>query len=307
VIGAGSPFLPAARPSARWSFVARRFAAFVDNLAVTDAQWRDGFRKQAGVRACLNRHYYGHGSEDLNSMLTGSWGKELRVRPPRDIDVLFTLPWTVYDRFQQRLGNRQSQLLQEVRSVLGATYSESEMRGDGQVVVVRFASMPVEVVPAFALDNGQFLICDTTGGGSYRLTDPWMEIVALNESDRINGGATRRLIRMAKQWQRHCAVPLKSFLIERLAIEFLRTWKYSRDYHDWMVCDFFGFMAAVAGRAVVMPGTSSIVPLGSEWAAKARRAQAAANRACAHEKFDNNVQAGIEWQSIFGPMIPLVA
>jgi len=296
-----------APPSGQWAFADRRFSTFISNLAITDTQWRDGVRKQAGVRASLNRHYYGHASEDLNSLLTGSWGKQLRVRPPRDIDVLFVLPWSVYDRFELRLGNRQSQLLQEVRSVLNQTYSESEMRGDGQVVVVRFASMPVEVVPAFRLDNGQFVICDTTGGGSYRLTDPQMEIAVLNESDRVNGGATRLLIRMAKQWQRHRSVPLKSFLIERLAIEFLKGWTGRRDWRDWMVRDFFAFMADVAGRAVAMPGTSTIVPLGSDWAPKARHAHAAAARACVHEQYNNDLQAGLEWQAIFGTMIPLLA
>ena len=40
-------------------------------------------------------------------MLSGSWGKLTRVRPVRDIDVLFVLPYSVYQRFQQvALGGR---------------------------------------------------------------------------------------------------------------------------------------------------------------------------------------------------------
>lgn len=304
-----APLVVGSQTGIRWTYVTRRFQRFVANLNITDAQVADGQRKQAGVRAALNRHYYGHSSEELNSMLIGSWGKALRVRPPRDIDILFFLPASVYHRFEGRTGNKQSQLLQEVRGVLANTFSQSELRGDGQVVVIRFATMPVEVVPAFQLDSGQFLICDTHWDGSYRLSDPVAEIAALNRSDAATGGATRRLIRMAKQWQRHCNVPIKSFLIERLAIIFLDRLDYSYDWfwHDWMVRDFFGFMASHAGRAIVMPGTDSVVPLGDEWASRARTAHAGAIRACAYEAGNDDLMATLEWQTLFGSMVPFIA
>ncbi|RXZ64244.1 SMODS domain-containing nucleotidyltransferase [Pelagerythrobacter rhizovicinus] len=289
----------------QWRYVEQRFRGFIENLAVTDAQLQDGLRKQAGVRATLNRWYYGHNDEAANSLLTGSWGKYLRVRPPRDVDVMFALPWEVYRRFEARAGNRQSQLLQEVRSVLAQTYPQSEMRGDGQVVVVRFATMPVEIIPAFALDNGQYLICDTNDGGSYRLTDPIAEIASLDQSDEATAGATRRLIRMAKQWQRHCSVPIKSFMLERMAVEFLRTWPYSHDYyyHDWMVRDFFAFLVENAGRSAVMPGTGLWVTSGVAWASKARAALTSARRACEWEQASLDFLAAGEWKSLFGSAI----
>lgn len=286
----------------KWRYVEQRFRGFIENLALTDTQFQDGLRKQAGVRATLNRWYYGHNDEAANSLLTGSWGKHLRVRPPRDIDVMFALPWGVYTRFEARTGNRQSQLLQEVRSVLAQTYQTSDMRGDGQVVVVRFPTMPVEVIPAFPFDNGQYLICDTMNGGSYRLTDPISEIKALNQSDGDTGGATRHLIRIVKQWQRHCSVPIKSFMLERMAIEFLRTWQYPHDYYfyDWMVRDFFGFLVENAGRSAVMPGTGLRVPSGFAWASKARTAFAASCRACEWEQANFDFLAEEEWKSVFG-------
>jgi len=191
-----------------------------------------------------------------------SWAKELRVRPPRDIDVMFCLPWEVYFRFEERAGNRQSQLLQELRSVLLRTYSTSAMRGDGQAVVVQFARMPVEVVPAFALNNGQYLIADTKHEGSWRHSDPAAELAALNRSDAATGGATRRLVRMAKQWQRYCDVPIKSFMLERFAVAFLDGWQHphSYHYHGWMVRDFFAFMLGYVGGTVIMPGTGHHSP-----------------------------------------------
>lgn len=289
----------------QWAFVEQRFRNFIQNIAVTKAQFQDGSRKQAGVRATLNRWYYSQNDEVANSLLTGSWGKQLRVRPPRDIDVMFALPSGVYTRFKARAGNQQSQLLQEVRSVLAQTYPQSEMRGDGQVVVVRFATMPVEVIPAFALDNGQYLICDTNDGGSYRLTDPNAEIVALNQSDDAIAGATRRLIRMVKQWQRQCSVPIKSFMLERMAVEFLNIWPHSSDYyyHDWMIRDFFAFLLEKAGRSAVMPGTGSWVPSGISWVSNASVALSTANRACEYERASLDNLAAAEWKSLFGAAI----
>ena len=89
----------------------------------------------SGVRRCLNYNYYGTSSGAANSFLVGSWGKSTEIRPPRDIDVMFVLPFEVYQRFEQRPGNKQSQLLQEVKGVLARNYPATEMRGDGVLFV----------------------------------------------------------------------------------------------------------------------------------------------------------------------------
>jgi hypothetical protein len=294
-----------AAPTGQWLYVTKRFSNFIENLGITQNQNDDGIIKQAGVRDCLNRHYYGYSSNTENSILTGSWGKSLRVRPPRDIDVMFVLPWHVFHRFEERQGNRQAQLLQEVKNVLGARYVESDMKGDGQAVVVRFSSMPVEVVPAFRFDNGQFWICDSKNGGRYITTDPNAELYALDQSDQKNSGATRHLIRMAKQWQRHCNVPIKSFLLERFAAHFLNEWDGCRHYiwYDWMVRDFFAFMAKYADGTVTMPGTASKIHLGNAWLSKVQTAHSNAVKACDYEKINENLLAGLTWQNIFGTFI----
>jgi len=67
-------------------------------------------------------------------------GRELSYAS--DIDVLFVLPGSVERRIDN-LGlftNKQSYLLQEVKGVLESSYPNTEMRADGQVVVVPFAS-----------------------------------------------------------------------------------------------------------------------------------------------------------------------
>jgi hypothetical protein len=108
-------YLPQASP---WVAVRQRFAQLNQNTSLTLLQKVDGRTKLSGVLNCLNQGYYDLPSGEANSLLIGSWGKDLATRPPRDVDVYFVLPPDVYYRFQNRLGNVQSALLQEVRGVL---------------------------------------------------------------------------------------------------------------------------------------------------------------------------------------------
>jgi hypothetical protein len=108
------------------------------------------------------------------------------------------------------------------------------MRGDGQVVLVRFASYSVEVVPAFLLTNGRYRICNTHDGGSYIETDPVAEVNYIETVDRANNRNLRPLIRMLKIWQQNCSVLISSFQLELVAADFLRQ-------SPWRNRDFFWF------------------------------------------------------------------
>jgi len=288
--------------------VGERFQKFLANLMLTTDQRSDGRIKHSGVRACLNRHYYGITSDSANSLLVGSWGKLTEIRPPRDIDIMFILPYSVYERYQRISGNKQSQLLQEVKGVLQRTYSTTSMRGDGQVVMVPFSSYAVEVLPAIKLTNGQYWICDTNAGGRYKTIDPTTEINHVHNSNNATSGNTRDLIRMMKKWQGVCNVPLKSFCIELLAIDFLSTWEYrgrTTVYYDWMVRDFFKYLIGKAYSYVFVPGTSESIYLGDAWKSRAESAYNRAKIACEHESENRPYSAGEEWQKIFGTYIPV--
>jgi hypothetical protein len=184
-VGASSLLFGApAAPTPPWHYVRWRFREFLANLTITPPQREDGTTKQSGVRACLNRHYYGTTSETANSFLIGSWGKGTQVRPSRDIDILFLLPVSVWQRYQLRDGNKQSQLLQEVKEILAVTYSQTTMRGDGQVIAIPFNTIPVEMSPGFRCQDGTIIICDTNDGGRYKASTAEAEESELSNSDR---------------------------------------------------------------------------------------------------------------------------
>jgi len=311
-----SPFLGLVPPSSavltyRWAYVRPRFERLLESLKITADQAEDGETKHKGVVSALNRAYYGNRHDTANRVLIGSWGKATRVRPPRDIDLLFMPPVEVYYQFDQRTGNKQSQLLQDVAAVLRDTYPQTVIRGDGQVVVIGFNTYRVEVAPAFYYQPGGVLICDTNNGGRWKHVDSEGEIAALDAADRLHNGNVRKLTRILKQWQRRCDVPIKSFHLEALVKELLPTKTYGGNdefWFDWLVRDAFAHMICRANGGFSMPGCApEWIWLGDAWLSKAQTAYDRALKACAYEYDNDDVLAGIEWQKIFGTMIPLAA
>ena len=112
---------------------------------------------------------------------------------------------------------------------------------------------------------------------------------------------------MMKTWKRHCNVPLKSFQVELLVKEFFETYEYRlKDYFyfDWFVRDFFAYMISRANTYLWVPGLKDSVPLGDVWLSRTRTAFDVALVACRYECDDMTVNAGLEWQKIFGSKIP---
>ena len=291
--------------------VAERFQKFHNNILLTDKQLQDGSDRRQSVVRVLNKHYLGTSSGTDNSLFVGSRGKFTSIGPPRDVDVLYAMPYSVYERFQGRAGNKQSALLQEVKNILQAAYATtSYIKGDGPVVQVPFTSFTVELIPAFKLDSGRYWVCSTKGGGSYETADYIAENNAVKESNDDTKGQTRELVRMMKKWQEYCSVPIKSFWIELVAIEFLRGWEHkgkTRLYHDFMVRDFLAHLKGKRFGFLIAPGTGELMSLGDAWYTKAESAHGRAVKACLLEG-SNAGAAGDEWQKIFGaanmPRIP---
>jgi hypothetical protein len=289
--------------------VSARFSQFLDNIRLSDTQISAGVSCRESVVRCLNSAYYATSSVSANSLGVGSWGKFTRIRPPRDVDVLFRLPDETYHRFQQRTGNRQSQLLQEVAGHLRRTYPSTDVRGDGPIVFVPFSAFNVEVIPAFRLTNGQYYICMTGNGGRYKTADYDAEIKHIADSDTATKKNTRALIRMIKCWQGYCSVEIKSFWIELTAVTFLGQWQYadkSTIYYDWMVRDYLNYLVNQKNSYVLAPGTSEVMFLGERWESKASSALFRAKKACEYEGDAQPYNAGDEWQKIFGPDMPRV-
>lgn len=302
-----SPLLSNTLETRPWMYVTSRFLAIQSNLKLTPAESTDAETKLGGVIRSVNRAY-----RDENCvgyyMLGGSWGKGTAIHPPTDIDLLCFLPPEIYHQFNARQGNKQSQLLQHVRGSLATTYPQTRMRGDGQVVVISFNSITIEVVPAFHGQDGGVVIGDTNGGGRWKSIDPSGEIGQLDRTDLTFNGNVRKITRLAKQWNRHCNAGMKPFHIEQLVQEALgqMDWGGNNEFwFDWIIRDLFRYMWGRAGGGFYMPGRYiEWINLGDAWQSKAWTAYERACKACDYERDNMNLSAGAEWRKIFGPMIP---
>ncbi len=130
---------------------AERFDKFLANVNLTSNQIQDARTKYRSIIAKLHSHYYGTDFDDSTAILIGSYGKGKPVRPPRDVDILFLMPYAEFSRYDSYAGNGQSQLLQDIKRILSDRFPTTDkIRGDGQVVVVPFSGgHTVELLPAW--------------------------------------------------------------------------------------------------------------------------------------------------------------
>lgn len=307
-------------PRPRWAYVEPRFRGLLANIEPTANQFEDVQTKFAGILRCLNRKFWpeGVGPGAETAIVVGSWGKGTRARPSSDMDVIFVLPWAMHARYEARAGNKQSGILREVRNALLESYPNTEIKGDGPTVVVNFSSYKVEVAPAFTTSLSaridqhdlRLLLCDTNDGGRYKAVAPIAERNKIIIHDSAATGDLIRLIRMAKTWKNVCCVPIKSFLLEQLAIEFLGQWPNAWKglfWHDWMICDFLAYMPTRQNGYGVLPVSGERFDFGNQWVSKAVTAHKTAGAACTFEHANLNALAGVEWQKLFGTFIPRVA
>lgn len=289
-----------------WVAVTPRFSKFHADLNPTAEQVADALGKAKRVGQALERAYGSDATENPPIFPVGSWGKSTQVRPSADIDIMAKFDWGVYPRFHAYAHNGQSSLLQEIKDKLATPFSQTKMRGDGQVVMVDFNSILVEVVPVFPLNTGQFIMPDTHEGGSWKTVDPVAQIEHIDRLDREYNGNVRALSKMIKRWKHEQNVDLKSFLIELVVADFVRQCEwggYSYFYYDWLIRDAFKFLRTRAGGQATLPGTGEVIPLGSDWAPKVDAAIGIAEKACDYERADLEIMAGWEWQKIFGQRI----
>lgn len=284
------------------------FKTLIDNIMLTEKQKEDARKKYDGVCETLHNSYYeGTTYNGSTKLLIGSYGKSTNIRPPRDVDVIFKMPEEEFKRFDELEGNKQSQLLQEIRSVIKDTYTTTEtIRSFGKVVVIEFAdgTHNVELLPAWELADGKFRIPNTENGGSWETYDPVAEIKYVSSSN-VKTGKTLDIIRITKKWAENCNVPLESFEIELLVVEFLTSQSdvALEEGYSNLVTGFFKFLVGKANAYIYTPA-GKIISLGEDWKSRAESAYQRATKAVEYEEADKFERSSEEWKKVFGDDFP---
>ena len=289
-----------------YQYVTSHFNAFLHELQLADKDRIDALGKAERIAKSLFANYYPNLLFNPSShLVVGSLGKGTAIRPRTDLDMIFVLPWQEYSRIEALSGNKQSALLQEVKRVLLGTFPTTGLSADGQVVVARFQTCDVDVVPAFRFDDGKYLIAHTGEGGLWRLSNPVAEYNCLKRVDAASYGKGSDLVRMLKAWKRECSVEMKSVCLEIAATVFVDQWPHrakasDTSYHDHMVRDFFAFLLNYVNGSARPAGIDRWIPLGDCWQSKCQSAYNRAVKACAYEQADDGLNACLEWQKVFG-------
>lgn len=305
----------------QWPYVAPRFTQFLQNLEPTPNQFEDAQTKAEGIVRALNRNFWPNGILQgyVTAIPAGSWAKGTRIRLASDIDLIYLLPLTMQDRYALRAAgtNRQSAILQEVKNALLSSYPTTPISSDGPAVVMDFSSYKVEVIPVFINRFGpsavgdasfQVFVCNTNNGGSYQSCAPTAEAAKIAYYNATSKGDLIALVRMIKAWKRQCNVPIKSYLLEQLGIEFIAQWENAGNgpyFYDWMMRDFFAYMFGRQNGSGYLPVSNTPFLYDNAWASRVETAAKTAMRACNYERNAlYSAVAGEEWQKIFGNLIP---
>jgi hypothetical protein len=250
------------------------FKTFLNKIKLTDLQKEDAKTKIKSVCEKLHSKYYPNQTYDGSTkLLIGSYGKHTHIRPPKDIDVLFKMPESEFARYDGMSGNKQSKLLQDIREILKEKFVTTEkISAWGKVIVISFSegSHTVELLPAWQTESKVFKIPDTENGGSWHTWDPLAEIKVVNDSSSETD-RTKSLVRMLKCWINNCSVPIKSYVLEILVVEYLKQ-KFNNQVgvlYPELVLGFFEFLKTKKNSSVFSAGNSTFVSLGEEWFSKA--------------------------------------
>ena len=174
----------------------------------------DDIRKHTRViTKKLNQYYYDLDDENKHKLIVGSVGRKTCINSKSDIDFAFILPDLEFKKYDNRIGNGQSNLLADVRKVLIDRFPFTTINADGQVIDIRFNDCLVELLPAFEQSDGSFKHVDTNNGGSWKTTKPRLEINLCNTfSDKCN--QFRTMCRIMRAWKHENGVKINGLLLD---------------------------------------------------------------------------------------------
>lgn len=171
----------------------------------------------------LNSHYYGLDKESKSHMyIVGSVGRKTAISGSSDLDLLFDMPSYIFKQYDNYKSNGQSALLQDVKSVLLERYPNTNISGDGQVVVIEFNKYTVELVPGFKQSDDRFKYPDTHDGGSWKITDPLSEQSECSDCNSKSFGIYYDFCHIVRSWKNTIGFKFGGLLIDTLVYNFFK-------------------------------------------------------------------------------------
>ena len=290
------------------------FKKFLSRLELSPKEQKNVTERHTTVRKIIRD---GIGVE--RDILSGSYKRETKTKPLKDVDIFFILRASE----EGWLGKQPEDLLNNVRRLLTPTYGESNVTLGRRSVKVDFGVamfedmtdekvMSIDVVPAFASD-GNYVIPDSRLS-EWVTTNPEIHAQLAIDANSVYGGRWKALVRMIKKWNDHHDRPVKpSFLLEVMALGIL-----NRGFGGHYSLELQTFFATAAQRiSEEWPDPAELGPPVSDRLAAEpwQRQTAASELLTAAENVSHarrlaqqgkNGEALRIWRNeIFGPLFPL--
>ncbi|MBK7625251.1 MAG: nucleotidyltransferase [Kineosporiaceae bacterium] len=283
------------------------FEKFRSRLEATTTEETNASARQQRIRGQLD-------ASDLmirRDFLTGSYRRETKTKPLRDVDIFIVLSDTGY------LSEHPSVVLSDVQKTLEPHYP-GKTQPDRFAVRVDFGVQQVDdtsgevmsfdVVPAFEHKDQGYLIPDDFTGQWVR-TDPTVHAAMSTAANKAYNDRWKPLVKMVKKWNDHAGTPIQpSFLIEVMALEIMAgAWggSYPRELRAFFAeatmrigepwPDPAGLGPNVSGQLEADPYQRSVA---QDALRQAERACTGALRLEQQGRIENALDA---WQSMFGP------
>lgn len=284
------------------------FSSFCTNIQVQDCGTIS--TRYKAITRRLNTDYWSTTSDTSHSLYVGSYGRNTATQGFSDLDMIFQLPYSVYQQYNGYAGNGQSALLQAIKKSIEKTYSKTSIRADGQVILVPFNDgITFEVVPVFINRDDSYTYPDANNGGCWRTTNPRPEIAAIRTRNGNCNGNLVRLSRMIRRWKGKWDVPIGGLLVDTLAYQFIDSWQYKDKsflYYDFLCRDFFKWMSEQSSTQEYWkaPGSGQSVYGKGLFQYKAKRCYNISVEAIQHETDKKDWSAKQKWREIFGTSFP---
>lgn len=189
------------------------------------------------ITRAINREFWNSESETTHGFYVGSYGRGTAI-DTSDIDILVELPRDVYNQYDAHKSNGQSRLLQAVKNAILETFPQSDVRGDGQVVVVNFTDgIRFEILPAFKNFNcwgswtGTYDYPDSNMGGNWLSTNPKAEQDAMEQKNRESNGllydTCRHMRQIRDSYFKSCHLP--GIVIDSFVYHHIDSWRWPRE------------------------------------------------------------------------------
>ncbi len=231
------------------------------------------------ITRAVNSEFWGSDSETAHSLYVGSYGRGTAI-DTSDIDMLVELPRAEYERYDALKGNGQSRLLQALKNAILKTYPRSDIRGDGQVVVINFTDgIRFEVLPAFRQEdwlgnwNGKYDYPDSNMGGNWLTTDPKIEQQAMRERNAESNGLLFDTCKHMREIRDNhfSSYHLPGIVIDSFVYHYIAGWHWTREGEQsssyptgayekslYESCPFWAFNLTAPGSGMLVSTYQSI-------------------------------------------------